>query len=53
MPLRIIQDGKVLISTVNVGEIIEYYEEKMRGKDLKVNGIYVSKNEEEIDATFI
>lgn len=49
MPLRIIKDGKVLISTVNVGEIIEYYEETMRDKDLKVDGIYISKNEDVLD----
>ncbi len=49
MPLRIVKDGKVIISTVDVGEIIEYYEEKMRHRDLKVDGIYISKNLEVVD----
>ena len=53
MALRIVKDGKVIISTVDVCEIIEYYEEKMRNKNLKVDGIYVSKSQEEIDATLI
>ena len=48
MPLRIVQDGKVVISTINVCEIIEYYEETMRDKDIKVGNIYISKNLEEV-----
>ena len=49
MPLRIIKDGAIMVSTIEVSDIIEYYEEKMRDQDIKVEQIYISKSMDEWD----
>lgn len=47
MPIRIIKDGRIMVSTIEVGDVIEYYEEKLRDKDIRIENIYISKSMDE------
>ena len=52
MPIRIIENGKIIISTVEVGEIIDYFERKSTWENREnfkgVSQVWISKNENKI-----